>query len=137
MRTLAWHDLAWSLKRTPKEVLKLLKKHPNELFVAGGFIRSCITNDQIADIDLFTPTKEKAIAFALEIKGSSKVHETDNAYSIFDAFRFPVQFIHRWSFDKPDDCIDSFDFTIACAAFWWDGEKWDSICDDDYYSDLA
>jgi hypothetical protein len=117
-----------------------MKKYPNVLFAAGGFIRSCITNEHVSDIDLFTPSKEQARDLAQELASAStsgKIHETDNALTV-KGFRTPIQFIHRWTFTKPEDALESFDFTIAMAAFWCDKTSgWQSCCGDRFYQDLA
>lgn len=44
MTSLTWHDLQWCLQRAPKRVLATLKDNPGKVFVAGGFIRSCVSN---------------------------------------------------------------------------------------------
>ena len=130
-----------------------MQKHGAKVMVAGGFIRSCITNEHINDIDLFVPSKDFGLELAKELaEGDEKrIHETDNAYTI-KGYRIPVQIIHRWTFDDPGVCIQSFDFTIARAAFWCgaletekvgeDGKpvivnSWLSLCDPRFYPDLA
>lgn len=133
---LSRYDLAWILRRCPKAVLELLKKHPATLFAAGGFIRSCIASEEVNDIDLFSPSKDLARAFAEELKEpDAKLHETDNAYTV-KVGKLPVQFIHRWSFENAESLIASFDFTIAGAAFWWE-DGWKSLCLPAFYQDLA
>lgn len=142
---LAWHDLEWCLRRAPRKVLEAMKKHGATIMVAGGYIRSCVTNEHINDIDLFVPSKEFAALLAIELsEGDDKrIHETENAFTI-KGFRLPVQIIHRWTFTDPALCILSFDFTIARAAFWWlpdadikDAGKWNTVCDVRFYPDLA
>ena len=161
MRELSWHDLQWCLRRTPRQVLKLLKDRPGKLFVAGGFVRSCVAHETVSDIDLFVPSKDEAItasaALVIESEGA-RAHHTDNAITVTGkGLVLPVQFIHRWTFDSAEKLIASFDFTIAMAGFWWyekpsDGSietqvdnvlfphkqsGWRSICDDRFYEDLA
>lgn len=136
MTELDRHDLQWCLRRAPKQVLELMKKHGPKIVVAGGYIRSCIANEKINDIDLFCQTKESAAQFAKELANGGKVHETDNAFTVSTKRRISVQFIHRWTFDTPAACIDSFDFTIACGCFWFDG-SWQSLTDDHFYPDLS
>lgn len=144
---LAWHDLQWCLRRAPRQLLAGMKKYGTDLIVAGGFIRSCVTNEQVNDVDCFCKTKEKAREIALWlVEGDEKrVHDTDNAFTL-KGFRTPIQIIHRWTFDSPEAAILSFDFTIARAAFWWDplvpelpGEAngWSSVCEGRLYADLA
>ncbi len=151
---LVWHDLQWCVRRTPRVVLEAMKKHGDKIFVAGGFIRSCIAQELINDIDLFVSSKDFGAALALELAGGEqkKVHESDNAFTI-RGHGTTIQIIHRWLFDRPETCIQSFDFTIACAAIWWEQEmvpadleiggpmtdvgRWCSICDGRFYADLA
>lgn len=144
--SLSWHDLQWCLRRAPRRLLEAMKKHGDTMFVAGGFIRSCISNERVNDIDCFTSTKEHAKAIALDLADGEekRVHETDNAFTI-RGYSVSIQFVHRWTFTNPEQCIESFDFTIAKAAFWWKadpldekhGGKWGCLCDRDFYADLA
>jgi hypothetical protein len=73
---------------------------------------------------------------------SSRIFESDNAYTIYGYTTTP-QIVHRWTFPNPREVVPSFDFTIACAAFWWSPEshivpaQWESLCDPNFYSDLA
>lgn len=139
MKNLEYQDMQWLLRRAPKNLLTLMKEVGPNIVAAGGYVRSVIANEPINDIDLFCPTQELAKEYAEKLSGRFKIIETDNAYTVRNPGRrgFSIQFIHRWIFDKPEDCLASFDFTIACAAFWFDGEKWCSMCDDRFYADLA
>lgn len=135
---LAWHDLAWALQRTPKPVLEVMKATGPTVFVAGGFLRSVIAQEPINDVDMFAGSKTAAEALVFRLhdeKSGRAVHETPNAFTLTE-FKPTVQIIHCWNFETPQGCCDSFDFTIAKAAFWWDGE-WKSHVDDDFYRDLA
>lgn len=153
--TLAWHDLQWCLRRAPRPLLELLKRHGSKVMVAGGYIRSCISNEHINDIDVFTSSEEQSKAMALElVEGDEKrVKRTPNCYFVL-GFRTHIQFIHRWTFTDPAACILSFDFTIARAAFWWekkmvpaptdenaaarrDDGAWQTAADPRFYQDLA
>lgn len=136
MSHLSWHDLQWCLRRAPRPVLDLMKEQGPKLMVAGGFIRSCVAGETVNDIDLFAPSRELAEQFARTLAGESRIHESGNAYTVTNC-RVAVQIIHRWTFDDPATMLDSFDFTIAKAAFWWDGENWRSLCDPRFYQDLA
>ena len=138
MTTLILDHLLWCVRRLPRHVVALCKAHPGELFIAGGYVRSCGNNEPVNDIDMFVRSKDDASAFALElVKGEeTRLHRTDNAISV-KRMGPMIQFVHRWTFETPADAIASFDFTIAAAAFWWDGVKWQSQCDDRFYADLA
>ena len=146
MKTLEKQDLQWALQRTPVPVLELMKRRGTRLLAAGGFLRSIIANEKINDIDLFSPTQEEAYSAAQELAGDDKIYTTDNAYSVRLKRGLLAQFIHRWTFDRPEDMLNSFDFTIACGAFWYDasrfdplhaGAGWQSMIDDRFYADLA
>ena len=132
------HDLLWCSRRLPRALVALCKAHPGEVFIAGGYIRSRVTNEHVNDIDVFVSDADKARAFALEVADGkeSKLHVTPNAITV-KGTRPTVQFIHRWTFAQPAEALASFDFTIAAAALWWNGLRWESLCHPDYYSDLA
>jgi hypothetical protein len=160
MRDLSWNDLQWCLRRAPRRVLELLKDRPGKVFVGGGFIRACVANEHVNDIDLFTTDKDSALSaarFLLNLKegedAGRKIHETSNAYTVM-GLRTIVQIIHRWTYTSPEQLMQSFDFTIAMAGFWWEMTpavsvlavsgadlgipgRWRSICDDRFYEDLA
>lgn len=145
MRDLHLQDLQWCVRRMPGYLRTALKANPQTLFVAGGFIRACIAHEEVNDIDLFVKDKDSAWPIALayaqrfgddEATAAKKLYVTDNAISIRGT-KPMVQIIHRRTFDTPQKCCESFDFTIACAAIWWTGEAWASCCHDDYYCDLA
>lgn len=145
MQELSKYDLNWCVRRLPEQLIKLLKSKGKTVFVAGGFIRSCIANEPIADIDMFCPSKAESEACS-KLMDNTILHETENAFTCFGK-KTVMQFIHRWTFDDPATCIESFDFTIARAAIWWDIDPspnsltgsgcWRSLCDDAFYQDLA
>ena len=129
-------DLKWCLRRLPRPVFEMMKKHPGDIFLAGGFIRACIANEKPCDVDLFTTNKEKAKLYAELFAVDGKIIETDNAFTIIGKIKPPIQIIHKWVFEKPEDILPSFDFTIARAVIWYHG-AWKGICDDRFYIDLA
>jgi len=120
----------------PKPVFSLMKERGKDIMLAGGFVRSCIANEPINDIDLFTSSTDKAELYAKTVANGNKIIQTDNAFTVLGASKMAIQFINRWTFEKPEDVLPSFDFTIAKAIIWFDGE-WKSLCDDRYYQDLA
>lgn len=169
MRPLVQFDELFIRNRLPREVRDLLVKYGGErrqvdredgktsfdyksneasLFLAGGFIRSAIAREEVNDVDLFASTKtlanEVANEFATAVNG--RVYASDNAYTV-RAKPYDIQVIHRWTFPSPEQCVESFDFTIARAALWAvrhiaaNGEishaTWASTADEDFYSDLA
>ena len=136
MQTLLHEDMRWCLIRLPKIVLKLLKDEPKKVMLAGGFIRACIANEKTPDIDLFAQSKDSAELYARRLAEKYRLVSTDNAFTIIGK-KPTVQFIHKWIYAEPADIIPSFDFTIARAVIWFDGDNWQSLCDDRYYADLA
>jgi len=136
-RDLLREDITWCIQRFPSGLRTLLKSETSNLVVAGGFIRSCVANEKISDIDLFSTSKEQAELYARRYAGDKgRVIATDNAFTVVEKAQIPVQFIHRWVYEKPQDILASFDFTIAMAAIWFDG-IWNGICADRFYTDLA
>lgn len=131
-------DLHWILRRSPKAVIAALRAYPAKLFMAGGFIRSCVANEPVADIDLFVPSKELAELIGYKLEPVRK-YETRNAVTLRlkDDATPPVQIIHRWMYEKPEELIESFDFTVAKSVVWFDGADWQSLAHDHFYADLA
>lgn len=130
-------DVHWVVSRLPKDVIDAMKSN-SKLILAGGFIRACVANEKPADIDMFASTKEEAgvIAGLLSAKRNRKPITTDNAITI-PGPGLALQFIHRWTFSSLDECIQSFDFTIASAAIAFVEGKWVGKCHSDFYADLA
>jgi len=146
--SLEQQDLIWCLRRLPLRVRNLLKNNPLQLAVGGGFIRSCVANERVNDIDLFIckeiaadNVKAAALSYAVEMaNGKAKVITTDNAVTA--ATRpFATQIITRWTFKSPVEVIESFDFTISKAIIYNSGEAhndgWVGFADSCFYSDLA
>jgi hypothetical protein len=140
MRELDPKDLSWAVRLLPEEVKNLMTRYNKRIVLGGGYLRATIANEKVNDLDLFTSSalESKLYADLLAKDAGRKVYETENAYSL----RLPkgsfVQFIHRWTFPNPEALIQSFDFTIACAAIWVQSStKWTSLADDNFYSDLA
>lgn len=129
-------DVHWIVTTLPPAVRNVLKSFPGQVFLAGGAIRSRVTNDPVSDYDLFVGSRDAARYVADVVADGHRVYETENAYTVL-GYRVPVQVIHRWTFNSPEHAILSFDFTIASAAVWWDGDKWCSVCHRDFYADLA
>jgi hypothetical protein len=114
-----------------------MKRDGAQILVAGGFIRSCVANEPIADIDVFVPSATKAEVLAMEMAegNAKKIVRTDNAFTVLRK-GFPIQIIHRWTFETAEACLESFDYTIARGAFWY-SEGWQSATDAGFYPDLA
>lgn len=140
MNSLTRHDLHFCVNRLPKALLDAMKLHGKRIVVAGGYVRSVIANELVNDIDCFAPDRDTASLIAAGLKNNDRhrIVSTDNAFTVI-GHKVPIQFIHRWTFARPEDVVPSFDFTIARAAFWWDAglKEWQSLCDETFYADLA
>lgn len=146
MKELLTKDLHWILRRTPKVVIDLMENH-RSVFLAGGFIRACVANEEASDVDLFAPDVERASLYARVLAGSTgKIFKTQNAYTVrLPDVDLPIQIIHRWTYTKPEELIESFDFTVAKTVVWCTGTRveathrarWASLAHDDFYADLA
>lgn len=145
--TLQWHDLAWILRRVPLRALEAVKASKGTVVIAGGCIRSCVAQEEVHDVDLFTATPEQALELANSLAPDHDrkkdeqgllpgIVATKNAFTLLH-FKPPVQIIHRWNFSTPQNCLNSFDFTICQAAVWSDGTHWLSEVSPNFYADLA
>lgn len=140
-------DVTWCLARLPRPVVKLLRDNPIKVFLAGGFVRDCILREKPSDVDLFAASPEEAFAAArtlalsdekpgaITVGWEKRIHRSDNAFTLH--MRHTVQIIHRWTFDSPRAALESFDFTIARGAVWYDGKEFTGGCDPRFYPDLA
>ena len=132
------YDLNWCVRRLPTPVRKMLKE--STVTVGGGYVRSCILNEKICDIDLFVKSRDYAETLADRLIMDTKRRKvvTDNAITV-TGMKYPVQFITRWTYDTPVKVVNSFDFTICQSAFWWniDSLRWNSHVTDTFYPDLA
>lgn len=130
-------DLRWAVRLLPNKIISVMKETEwkASIFIGGGFLRAIIANEKINDIDIFVKSEKDAELLAYKLcNNKSDVFKTENAYTIKD--NVPIQIIHRWVFEKPEDVSNSFDFTISCAVIYFDGE-FNSFCDNRFYIDLA
>lgn len=132
-------DLRWAIRRLPSNLSKIMEdpEWSGKIFVGGGYLRSIVSNESVNDVDVFVGTKVEAELLAYKLTPNrNDVIVTDNAYTVKG--KLPIQIIHRWLFDKPEDVSNSFDFTVCCAVIWYNTTtRWGSYCDDRFYIDLA
>lgn len=141
-------DLEWCVRRIPNELKQVMEILGARVAIGGGFIRSCITGDPINDIDLFVPDIDvEALIIERLTKGEGvpsgvRVYRTRNATTI-TGYMYPIQIIHRWLYDKPEDVLIDFDFSITCAVLWFNKTPatttgcWAGLVHPMYYQDLA
>jgi hypothetical protein len=143
MQTLTNDDIIKVLRSMPKKVRDFLAWPPYRIWIAGGYIRSIIANEEPTDLDLFVSQEarmlESEIAHSLgsSILRKGIVTNTDNAFTVTSQDFLPIQFITRWKYSRIEDLLNSFDFTIAQAAIWHERGVWLSMCADEFYSSLA
>jgi hypothetical protein len=127
-------DVRLVLSRLPDDVRALLET--NRLYLAGGFVRATLSATKPSDIDLFgSGGIEVMEPIAKTLTGRSLI-KTDRALTLIGA-ALPVQFVTGFTFESPYQLLDRFDYTVAQAAIWRDGEQWKSLASPDFYADLA
>jgi len=139
MENLEKQDLSFAITRLPK-VLRDVMQHvdwDDRIFIGGGYIRAIVAGEKVNDIDVFVKSKADAELLSLKLADSKlHIYKTDNAFTITN-LKPVVQIVFRWVFDKPEDVINSFDFTIACAVLFYRKNRWEGLVDTRFYRDLA
>lgn len=129
-------DIDHCVARLPRVVRDVMEREGSKIFLAGGYIRARIRGERVNDVDLFCRDAADAERVIREIQpDADRVHETDNAFTTW-CRGYAIQTIHRWTFESPAACIDSFDFSIARAVIWFE-TKWSGVCHPRFYQDLA
>lgn len=133
-------DLHHVVSNLPKDVREQLQL--GKIFLGGGFIRALVARETPKDIDLFGQSKEQLKESAdliLAQRNRGRIHTSENAFTLLEPGRTPVQFITKWLYDDPYDLVRSFDFTVCQAVVWHsrNDEKWYGVAADNFYVDLA
>lgn len=116
------------------KVQDAVKEGNLNFYVAGGAITSVFTGAKVNDLDIYFPSHSDEDVFRdLLLTGKEKddnfkqVCKTDNATTIvrYEAKhrKYVVQLISRFYFEKPEDCIKSFDFSIVQGAYDFKNKK--------------
>ena len=145
MKKLLAEDLYRVVRSLPEDIRASIKEH--SLVLAGGYIRETVAGERPNDIDLLGPNEDKLKLASMSLytqRGSqARTLTTKNAITHVQHPRTTVQFITRWTFDCPEECVESFDFTVCQAAVFWVPATptrkghWDSLVSDRFYADLA
>ena len=131
-------DMNYCIRRLPKIVRETMKTEGSKLLLGGGFVRSCITREEVNDIDLFVDSYETEDRIIKLLKTSKdRLYITRNATTILRESGVPIQIIHRWMYKAPEDLIYDFDFSICCAVIWYSDEQPSGVVHGRYYQDLA
>jgi hypothetical protein len=134
---LVFDDMHRIITMMPKDIRVLLERE--NVFLAGGAIRSLIAGEAVSDWDIFGPSTAQLELLGRRLAEDRKgvFHKSKNAFTIIAPPRIPVQFIHRWLYSEAGPLSESFDFTIARAVVWHADGEWRSTCDALFYADLA
>lgn len=136
MNELQANDLDRAVILLPEPVQTILRALPGQVFLGGGFLRAVVAAESPADIDLFTGSQGGAKALAGDLARRTGREMTSSLYAhTVRTEPFPTQFIHRWCFTSPQAMIESFDFTVAGAALWYQDSAWKSLCLPTFYED--
>lgn len=116
---------AW--ERLPDRVQQVLREFEGSV-VAGGYLRSCYLHEPVRDIDIFFKTVEDAIRATHKIAqfelprgyGKYTVIITSFANTIMLDDGVVVQCVLRDSPPTVEGLLQTFDFSMAQAAIWWD-----------------
>ena len=102
-----------------------------QAFIAGGCFNSLLGGRPIKDIDIFSPTPEKVIKHLSEI--GLKIQRENDFICNFKHKKFIIQVIKKFIYTDARAVIDSFDYTIVCAAY--DGK--DLVVNERFFIDNA
>ena len=76
------NDISKVLRNLPGDVMEFIQENP--VYLAGGFIRAVLNNDESQDIDLFTGSRIRVGQFAINM-GNASGHDvtgTENACTV-------------------------------------------------------
>lgn len=134
----------------PTPLVAALRSFGDRAVVAGGLVRAIVAGEKVSDIDVWVSSKDDAFGVVasiqrhyecsfdpLEVRQALEVHESANSLTI-RGLGVPVQVIHRWTYSSVLNLLNSFDYTIAQGAVWWDRDNnaWASLCSTLFYEDV-
>ena len=117
------------------------------MVVAGGFIRALVATEPVHDVDVFFPQEKGVKSWADDVNITYEAKEKHLYVEPNAKTGDPeLQLIWRYPFSEPYEVPDSFDYTVAKAAIWYeeaDGKdkktqsRFVGICHERFYRDLA
>ena len=134
MKTLEREDVRRCLLEIPSQIREAMDE---SVFLAGGFIRSVISGEPVNDLDFHTNSTQSRLASDLAKIYKTQMQSTQNAHTILAVGMPDIQVIRRWVFSSLEDCIRSFDYTIAQAGIVKTKTGWRGVCCDRFYRDVA
>lgn len=135
-------DLRRIVFALPEEIQTMMRKHPTQVTVAGGFIRALVANEEVHDIDVFVDTESQAKKWADD--EDLEYEEKDKHLHLEGEEGEPeIQIIWRYNYKQPVEVPAGFDYTVCKAAIWFDnGDKnkkpgFTGTCHKNFYRDIA
>lgn len=125
-RSLEDSDIRRVIYKLPNSVRELLRRHPGEVVLAGGFIRAVVSGESPRDIDLFVNSDKRSdsrdwMRDAEVYQHSSEIKENDQDWVIKEnGLQLGVQVVWRYPFKNPHEILEQFDYTVTKAAIWFD-----------------
>lgn len=136
------NDIKRVIYSLPKEAIELMRRHPRQVVIAGGYIRATVAGEEVHDIDLFFAEEKDVQSWSKDV--GLKFEVKDKYLKVEAEGNCPeIQLVWRYSFEEPVDVIDNFDYTVVKAAIWFDeGDKKQApdfvgVCHKRFYQDLA
>lgn len=140
-------DLKRVVRSLPEKVREMMRRHPREVVVAGGFVRALVAGETVHDVDIFFPEEKGIRSWADDVNITYEVKDKHLYVEPSNKTGDPeLQLIWRYPYKEPYEVPDSFDYTVAKAAVWYeeaDGKnkkaesKFVGICHERFYRDLA
>jgi hypothetical protein len=136
-------DIKRVVSSLPAQISKGLRAYKDSVCIAGGYIRSIISNEPVNDIDVFITEKglttKKFVEYGPEYSYSQNT--TRNSGDREDIIAVEegqtIEIMNHYAGSGVNGILENFDYTVAMAAIWWDGKMWQSSCHYMFYQDLA
>ena len=135
-------DLKRVVFALPEKVREALRRFPEEVTLAGGFIRAIVAGESTRDIDIFVKSEKKAKEVADEVGFK---YEKGEQFLRCDCDGVEVQIVWRYTYDVPVDVPNDFDYTVCKACIYFSKEDtkqkeepgFVGICHERFYRDIA
>lgn len=101
-------------------------------WIAGGALRSFLMGEHVKDLDIFSNDPD-AVLSAFKSDDTFKAGFNNDFIANFYKDGICYQVIKKYKYATPKETIDSFDFTIICAAICKEGV----VADERFYIDNA
>lgn len=106
----------------------------DQMFIAGGAIRSLLVGDKVSDYDIFFKTQEALDKFVSHMEHRQYEYKSNNSIGLFTSTGKHLQFIIVTS-GSPGSVVGEFDFTCN-QSFYTFSEELLNVHTDSYTRDL-